>query len=329
MHMLKKSWKVLIKLCASFLLLAYLGFKSDIGQLKAAVLDVKLLPFIISYFIRLAASPLLALRLRALMEPTAMKFGLFRLIQVEFISQFYGLLLPSAIGPAVVRWFKVTRNRFGRRIFFVITILERVMLTLTLMLSVGIPLLLTQDDRVHLVRSSLLPFILIIIIGCLLFLSCFLHVGMYRMMSRVMQWLQLKFKAEFIQKVLDVYKDCGIYIERRRIIIKAFVFHLAYQGLTFVQLYFLFVALQVDLSIVTIIWISMLVLLLMNIPISIGGLGLRESGFAWLLALYGIAPERGALLGGLLSCQVFIHVGIGAVINLLESRRPVQGDGIE
>jgi uncharacterized protein (TIRG00374 family) len=326
--MFQKYLKFLIKLCVSFLLLAYLWFKSDIGQLKEAVLDVRLLPFFISYFIRLVASFPLALRLRALMEPTAMKFSLPRLIQVEFISQFYGLFLPSAIGPAVVRWFKVTRNRFGRRIFFVITVLERAMLTLTLMLSVGIPLLLTADERVHLVRSSLLPVILVIIIGCFLFFSCFLHLGAYRKMSRAMQWLQLKFKTEFIQKVLNVYKDCGVYIERRQIIIKAFVFHLMYQGLTFVQLYFLFVALQVDLHVMTIIWVSMLVLLLMNIPISIGGIGVRESGFAWLLALYGIEPERGALLGVLLSCQLFIHVGIGAVMNVLESKHPVQGDSV-
>jgi hypothetical protein len=78
------------------------------------------------------------------------------------------------------------------------------------------------------------------------------------------------------------------------------------------------VALGVNLPFFTILWISMLVLLILSLPITIVGLGIREAGFGWFLALYSIDTEIGVILGGIISVQVFLNIGIGAVLNMLE-----------
>jgi len=130
-----------------------------------------------------------------------------------------------------------------------------------------------------------------------------------------------------IERVFGVYEDCGLYIDKKHLLIKAFIFHLVFQGLNFLRFYLVFVALRVNLPPITILWISMLVLLALSVPISIGGIGVREAGFAWLLTLYGIEPERGMLLGGIISIQFFLNVWIGAILNIMLARHSLQDTG--
>ncbi len=86
------------------------------------------------------------------------------------------------------------------------------------------------------------------------------------------------------------------------------------------RLYLAFVAIRVDLPFITILWVSASVLLILSLPITIAGIGLRETGFAWFLALYGIEPEKGVILGGILSLQLFMNRGLGALMDILETK---------
>jgi uncharacterized protein (TIRG00374 family) len=310
--------KFLVKLGITLSLLAYLAFKVDWSLIKATISNLRLLPFFSSYLILLLCSIPLAFRLRILLKPTVLQFSLKRLIQVQFISQLYSLLLPSGIGVSIARWYKITQNRLGRRVFVVITLIERVMLSMTLLLCTGIPLLLSKDEAIQSFRSSVLPIIFLLIFGCFFFFSFFLHPWVYEKFSLTVRGIQSRFSSGLPRRILGVYEDCGLYVDKRHLLVKSFAYHLLFQALNFLRFYLVFVALGVDLPFITILWISALVLLILSLPITIAGFGLREMGFAWVLALYGIDPERGVILGGMISLQVFLNIGIGAILNMLE-----------
>ena len=310
--------KFLIKLGITLSLLVYLGFKVDWHQINAAISHINLLPFAFSYLILLLCSIPLAMRLRILLKPTVLQFGLKRLIQVQFISQLYSLLLPSGIGISIARWYKITQNRLGRRVFVVITLIERVMLSMTLLLCTGIPLLLSKDEAIQSFRSSVLPIIFLLVFGCFFFFSFFLHPWVYEKFSLTVRWIQSRFSSGLLRRILGIYEDCGLYVDKRHLLLEGFAHHLVFQALNFLRFYLVFVALRVDLPFITILWISSLVLLVLSLPITIAGFGLRETGFAWVLAFYGIDPERGVILGGMISLQVFLNIGIGAILNMLE-----------
>lgn len=309
--------KFLIKLGITLSLLAYLGFKVDWPLIKATISKIRLLPFFSSYLILLSCSIPLAFRLRILLRPTVLQFSLSRLIQVQFVSQFYSLLLPSGVGVSIVRWYQITQNRVGRKVFVVITLIERAMLSMTLLLCAGTPLLFAKDEAIQSFRSSVLPIIFLLLFGCFFFVSFFLHPWVYERFSLTMRWIQSRVKSGLLGRILGIYEDCGLYIDKRHLLIKAFIFHLLYQSLNFIRFYFVFVALGVDLPFITILWASTLILLVISVPVSIGGIGVREAGFAWLLALYGVEPEKGALLGAMISIQFFLNVGIGAVLSMV------------
>lgn len=312
--------KFLIKLGITLSLLAYLAFKVDWPLIKATISNIRLLPFFSSYLILLLCSIPLGFRLRILLKPTILQFSLKRLIQIQFISQFYSLLLPSGIGVSIARWYKITQNRLGRRVFVVVTFIERTMLTLTLLLCVGIPLLFAHDNILQTFRFSVLPVIFILILVCCFFFSFFLHPWVNSKFASIMQRMQSRFRSSLLMKILGIYEDCGLYVHKRHLLLKSFAYHLLFQALNFLRLYLVFVALRVDLPFITILWISASVLLILSLPITLAGIGLRETGFAWFLALYGIEPEKGVILGGMLSLQLFMNRGLGALLDMLETR---------
>ncbi|MBL6995924.1 lysylphosphatidylglycerol synthase transmembrane domain-containing protein [Desulfobacula sp.] len=313
--------KWLIKFGVTLLLLIYLGFNMDWDLIGKTIFSIKIFPFIVSCMISLLSSIPLAIRLRILLKPTVLEFSLIRLIQVQFISQFYSLFLPSGVGVSIARWYKITQNRYGRGMFFAITVLERAMFLMTLLLCAGIPLLFAKDEAIQTFRSSILPVIFFLLVGCFLFFSFFLHSKIYNKFSLIIRWIQSKFSSNLIRNILGIYEDIELYVKNRHLLIKAFIPHMFFQALDFIHLYLLFVALSVNLPIITILWISMLVLLIMTIPFTIGGLGVREAGLAWFLSLYGFNPETGVLLGGMMFMQLCLHAGLGAILNILETRQ--------
>ena len=61
-----------------------------------------------------------------------------------------------------------------------------------------------------------------------------------------------------------------------------------------------------------------LVLLLQTIPVSFAGIGVREGAYAYLFTVFGLAPEKGVLIGIVFFSQMLILAGIGGLLELFE-----------
>jgi len=60
-----------------------------------------------------------------------------------------------------------------------------------------------------------------------------------------------------------------------------------------------------------------LVLLVQVLPISISGIGLRETAYAFLFEIQDLSPEKGVLLGIVLFSQMLFTSSIGGALHLL------------
>ena len=85
-----------------------------------------------------------------------------------------------------------------------------------------------------------------------------------------------------------------------------------------VRTFLLSKSMGLPLNYIDIAWMSSLVLLLQIIPISFAGIGLREGAFAYLMTVFGLAPENGASLGILFFSQMLIVALIGGLLELAE-----------
>jgi uncharacterized membrane protein YbhN (UPF0104 family) len=97
---------------------------------------------------------------------------------------------------------------------------------------------------------------------------------------------------------------------------------ICHQLLGLLSLYMLAQALQLDVSFAALGWIRSLVALAMFLPISIGGLGVREATFIALLVPYGITTEDALTLSLLVFARGLVFAIAGGII---EARRSLFG----
>ena len=66
------------------------------------------------------------------------------------------------------------------------------------------------------------------------------------------------------------------------------------------------------------------VALMTSLPVSIGGVGVREGGLAWMLASYGVSEEMGVTLGLLWFLTTITGGMIGGCVYFLSLKRPYE-----
>lgn len=314
------SKKTVIQIVITLVLLSYLGYKVQWNQITQALADVKLLPCLISYFLLLPSSILITIRTVILLKPTVLNLSITRLLLIQYTSQFYSMFLPSGIGFALVRWYKVTRNRTGRRLFIVVTVLERVMFLMVMFLSVIIAFIFLKDTTLQPLRTAILPSISLLFIFGIIFFMFFLNRRAYQWFSHKMKWIQARFKTPFIRTIFGIYEDSELYQKNKGLFFKAFISQGIFQAVNLLRFYFVFMCLHVTIPFWAIICISTIMQLLQFIPISFAGMGVRESGFAFFLSLYGIEPEIGVLIGVVLSSHIILNSLIGAILTFFEAK---------
>ena len=62
------------------------------------------------------------------------------------------------------------------------------------------------------------------------------------------------------------------------------------------------------------------IMLIMNLPVSIGGLGLMEAGYALLFPLFGYSPALALSTALLMRFKTLVNGGIGGILHLSRLR---------
>ncbi|MCK4786260.1 MAG: flippase-like domain-containing protein, partial [Desulfobacteraceae bacterium] len=109
----------------------------------------------------------------------------------------------------------------------------------------------------------------------------------------------------------------SIYHKKTKILISSLALSFVWQLLFLVRVHLLVVSTDVPLDFVELSWIASLVLLVQALPISLSGIGLRETAYAFLFRTQGLPPEKGVLIGILIFSQMLLISAIGGILQLL------------
>ena len=315
--MVKNKLKLIVRVGISLLLVGYLTFKVQWTPLLHAMRQVDLLLYIASTLLPVAASFFLACKYHLLIRDSIISHSIRYLIKVNFISRFYALFLPAAVGAQAVRWYKVTRNQNGRSFFLAATLFERLTFVFMLLLFGSIPLLLyLSHAKIASLRMQILPvlivsFIIICIAVCYFVFPTihhFVNAGIARIIS-------FFWNNRSVTHFLDNF---SLQKTEPSLLMYMLALSFAWQILFLSRMFVLFKAASIPLNFIDVAWMGSLVLLLQVLPISFAGIGVREGAYAYLLTLYGFQPEKGILIGILFFSQMLILAGIGGVLEALE-----------
>lgn len=309
--------KSILRIAVSSLLIIYLLLEIDWHVIGSAFLQINASIYILSTLIALICPVFSALKYRQLIKDTSISLSVPRLIAINYISRFYALLIPSALGPEAVRWYKVTKNRQGRSFFLASTMLERIFFLLTLLAFGAVPLFFySENHQIIAARHQLAP----LLITAFLLLTCGLIFFIFPGAQKKLNQLILKYFPALKQTKLDQFlKNFEVKQSMRSLAGPLLALSLLWQFFFIARMFFLFLSLHLPLTFIDVTWMGSLVLLLQVLPISFAGIGVREGAYAYLFTLFNLPPEKGVLIGILFFTQMLVFSAIGAVLNLFET----------
>lgn len=315
--MVKPKLKIALKIGVSCLFVGYLSFKVDLSAIAAAVKHVDLSFYLLSTLIAVLSNFFIVGKYYILIKKSPINHSILSLVKINFISRFYALFLPSAVGREFVRWMKVTRNQEGRASFLASIIFERLTFLLVLVLCGSIPLLMVGSiPEIVVLRLRLQPWVILALVIIAALLSFYVSASVRSLAKSIAGRMFNRFSDKF---------DIASFMDNFSLNNMKTAFYAGIIGLSLVwqifyisRLFTLIKAAALPLNLIDIVWMGSLVLLLQTLPISLAGIGLREGAYAYLFTLYDLPPEKGVLIGILFFSQMLIMAFVGGVFELMD-----------
>jgi uncharacterized membrane protein YbhN (UPF0104 family) len=309
----RPTTRVLVRIGLTAALCVYLSRTLDLRALWAVIPRVRWGLVVASYAVLVACELLIAKRLQTLMGPTRLHLSVARLLRIGFIAKFYALVLPGGVGPAVAKWVKITGARHARLQLGMVLLVEKLLFLFTTALSVGSPLLLLADARLDAFRAGLVS----VSFGVAFVAVAAIAVAATGTGCEIRGRLALPAIVQGMRRVgippINA-ESLSIFRDQWRVLAASLLMTLAVQAGILFRIALLFRAVRVELVWPSALWISAFVFFLQTMPISIAGLGVRESAFAYSFHLFGLRAEAGALVGLLFFLQMAVGALVGGVL---------------
>ncbi len=312
-------WMDLLQVAASVLLVVLIVHRFSFGRLKEQVLQTNALALVLPFAILVAANVLGALQWGWILRASGLQAGFGRIIRVYWTGLFLNNFLPGSVGGDVYKVFVVGRETGGLTRVVGATIVDRVMglaVLCTLASLTALGTLGTQNAPMHL---SL--FVLAFTSALLLVSALVLHprggAWLIHVVARI-RWLGLGAR---LSKVLD---DLQQYRSRTRLLNGAFLLSLGVQTSRVVAHFAVAQAMGWGLGshdLAKFFLVIPILGLLMALPISFGGWGVREWVGVALFEPLGHGGEEAVTLLALTASLSLIASLPGAVAYFLGSRR--------
>ncbi len=307
---------VAFKVLVSIGLISWLLSRADLGQIwhtiqtaNYALLTLAFVMFFIGYF-------LAARRWQILLAALGVPARLLTLVQSFSIAILFNNFLPSTIGGDAYRMYDSFRLGAGKSRAVAVVFIDRV---------VGLSALILLAFTVSLFAAEVaeqIPLLRLFLAGAMfgiLVLSWIIFGSGGKVLMRLTGGSSppMKIAHRIMGKL---YYSFQLFEGRSDVLLKAVGLSLLLQVNVVIHCLIIARALQIEVPVVAMFIIIPLSFLIMTAPISINGIGLRESVFVFFFGLYGVAPEL-ALAFSFISFGMILAQGVVGGIVLMFRRR--------
>jgi len=311
------SQKIIFQIIISAVLFAYVIFKVDLSLLYQAILSIKPEYYVFSFIVMFLNTFVLAKKYLIVMNPSGIYQSFFRLVKINLICRFYSMFLTSAIGQGVIRWHISTKNQQGRLKFLAVMFFERSTFLFALCSVVAVSVILAQPPTAREIARSIYVPLSIALLGLALYYFYLSYSPFFNWFNRIVTDIPHKKESTLVDKLIDFISIFSIYHKKTKILISSLFLSFVWQLFFLLRVHLLVVSADVPLDFVDLSWIASLVLLVQALPISLNGIGLRETAYAFLFGTQGLPSEKGVLIGILLFSQMLLISAIGGILQLL------------
>jgi uncharacterized protein (TIRG00374 family) len=225
------------------------------------------------------------------------------------VGHFFNNLLPSTIGGDAFRVYDIARYSKKNMQSVIAVVTERMMGTLALatiaLLAVIFGFWVVKG--VYAFNWLVSGFFLIILISFLIFTNQ----NFVDNVTQVFRKLKLNKISKKIREAYDVYNFMK---SKRNALWVVFIISVILQINVVIHYYFISISLNLGISILYFFIIIPIVLIVLLLPISINGIGVREGSYVFLMALVGV-PGQKAIAFSWLAFGLIVLIGVvGGVV---------------
>lgn len=295
--------KVLISVSILVFLLASIEWEKAIEAVENAQIIFLLFALTVSFTNRIVIN----YKQYVLLKARNVSLSFWKLFNINMIGAFWGMFLPSSLSTDVVRGFYLVKSGADNAISLSSVVVDRFLGVFSLLVAALIGLIFSGD----IIPDQNLK---LLIIALTIFLILFLFI------------FQLKRTRNFVQKILGYikFKSVGAkliklhsafleYKNYPKAIFYSFLLSIFVQLLRIVDIYIVALAFGVEINIWALLILVPIIMVVVMIPISVGGIGVREGAFVGFFKLINIEPSVSviiALTASLIATLVALSGGI-------------------
>ena len=303
-----------MKAIISIVLLAWLFTRIDLATVWVTVKRLDLLMYLLLFFIHVLAIFVSALKWRLLLPQRP----LMSLLQGCFIGQFYALLLPGQVAGEVMKAYRLGQGRRDAEQVAASVVVDKATGLLALMLLGFLGLYVARPGIPSLLINSLLA---VFVCGLALLLSMKWQF-LYELLQRLAEGLhsQVAILRPVLVRAQFILLEWRKYLTMPGSLVASVLMGILLQVLHLIVILMLAVRFEIILPPFAWLWIFALVSLAVVLPLSVGGIGVREGAFVGLLGYLGVAAPLALALSLTIFSLQLVAALLGAVVELIGVR---------
>ncbi|MEK9725672.1 MAG: lysylphosphatidylglycerol synthase transmembrane domain-containing protein [Rhodospirillaceae bacterium] len=309
--MMKKWLALALKIAVSGGLIWYLVGKNDMAQVRASLAGADPMLMALAAAMLLFQMVIAGFRWGAVLRAIGVEIPFWEVVRLFYIGAFFNQALPGGTGGDAVRIYMVYKSDVGLRGAFNGVVLERVATVLALVLLVLAGMVFFVDRLDAAGRAWVVPSIGVVALGA--FVGVGVLCALDRLPESLRQWRVVRGLGHLATDARAVFlKPVNAF--------KTLAWSAAGHLNVAMCAYALAMALDLTVTAFDCIVLMPPVLLIMTIPVSVGGWGVREAAMVVAFGLVGVSKEGATVLGFLLGLAG-LAVAIPGGLMWLSSRR--------
>ncbi len=310
------------KIAFSVGLICWLLRDTDIDAIWQTVQSARIGVLLFAFAMYYIGFWLIAVRWKLLLSVENIQAKTYYLFRSMNISMLFTNFLPSTIGGDAYRMYDVWCLGGSKTKSIAVILIDRCMGMFALVVYGVIAALLVPEV------SAAIPGVALYLVGilCAMILLIWTVFGKNR---TLFDWfMKLDFPLIFIlQRILQkIFDALSLYQGRQDALIKAVLISFCVQFNVIVHFIILSVALNIDIPPLAMFIIIPLSTLIMLLPVSINGVGVREAILVFFFSLYGVSPEAAIAFAWVWLGFLLVQGVVGGILFVFKKNKPTLSD---
>ncbi|MFC1513415.1 YbhN family protein [candidate division KSB1 bacterium] len=283
---MKKNYGILIRLIVTLSVFFYLFNVIDFSSMVKNFSNLENYWVILAIFCMISSNILGTLQWNLILKNLDINLPFRKTVSYYFSGLFFNNFLLSFIGGDVVRVYDISKTSGKNSEAISTVLLDRLIgfIALSTLAMLGFFYAMNQLDLTKFVYFA--PGIFIVLSIVLLFLF-------HKPFAKKFENIGIKLTPKRLQyRIREIYNSINYYSSHPVLLVKLFIIAITIQIARVLTHYFLAVSMGVDINLAYFLLFIPIITLVIALPISFGGIGVRESSAAVLFGTIGVPVEQ-------------------------------------